>query len=220
MHPELVRRTTLQLPEFPDKIADVIKTAFHADLKNRHGGIGKQLAGPVDAVGDQILDGSIAGDLPEKPAQVLAVAGDQLCQVIQGNMFGVMFFHVGDDLFITADLLLVGGRPGGIGLLQELGLGQQGKKFYQHQLTGKIPVCFSFHGKLHQSVDQWCGSGMEWIRGVQDIPEDLFVVQKGSDDLLLQLVGIREFQDMRIEDQNVMQRIRFQAGDPVQVAAV
>lgn len=64
----------------------------------------KGRAGLLQTVSNEVLNGGYACDLPEKPAQILAVAGDRLGQLLKGDRLGIVLLDVGDDRLIPADL--------------------------------------------------------------------------------------------------------------------
>lgn len=108
--PVLFRCASFDCLEFTDKIANIVKAAVKGDLRDRLFGMNKKCTGLFQPVSDQILDGGDACNLPEKAAEILAVAGNGICQLLQGDGIPIVLFHVGNDGFVAFDLPGIGLR--------------------------------------------------------------------------------------------------------------
>ena len=62
------------------------------------------MAGPFQPVGNQILNGRHTGDLSEKTAEILGVAGDRIGELAESDGLLAMFLYVRDNGFVAGDL--------------------------------------------------------------------------------------------------------------------
>ena len=101
---------SLILLEFTDEIADILEPAVQTDAEDGTGGFGKKRTGMFDPAGNQILHGRCSCDLPEKTAQILRIAGDEICQVLQCYGAGIVLFHIRNQTFVSHNFQFVSGR--------------------------------------------------------------------------------------------------------------
>lgn len=78
MFPVISGSTAFVLPEFSNKVTDIVKSAVQGDICDRLFCMGKKGTGMLDAQCDQILDGRYAGDFPEETAEILAAAANDV----------------------------------------------------------------------------------------------------------------------------------------------
>ena len=157
------RSTSPYLFKFADKVTYIIKSAVHGNLQYGKRSVSQKTAGALNAVANKILDGGYSGQLFKEAAQVLGIAGDGVSQVLQGNRFMEMLFHIRDDGLIVADsvlsccMALLSGRQ------KHSAFSRQDKKLKKQQLAVDVPSVFSGQGFLKDLIKEGSVLRIFWV---------------------------------------------------------
>lgn len=100
-------RTTHNFFKFANKITDIFKSAIQCDIKHWIVCRFKQNTCLLNAVIKQILNRRNTCNILEKTAEILAVARDGICQVLQSDRLVIIMLHIRDDRLIVLYFLLV-----------------------------------------------------------------------------------------------------------------